>query len=736
MFVRRLKIFLLLVAVSMGLLIARLVWLQLVCGADYLSESLSSLERPAEWLETARGTIYDSRGRPMAVDQLSFDVSLHYDLVRLYDERFWRYQGLKFSRYTGSSDSPSSSAQRYLRREFSIDRGEARRIIDRLTDSESLTFDSLRSSVLAKSDALLAELADICGVPVSEILASAGRINDDVHVVRADVARRRLHRQREEVPVAVSGAAMIETLLADLVPDENERIKLIGQTRIYEMTQCHAALKGVSEDVALNVEDRFVGSFFASGRADRPVVVRTGKGRVYPYFESACHLVGQVGPVPNMYVEPVRPDGPPDDRELRAYRLGDRRGDWGVESLFEDYLRGDRGWQKFDIEGELVNRIEPVHGGDIHLTIDLALHRAIEQLFAEASFVPQEFAEALPLRGGVVVIDVPTGNILAMVSYPDFDLNSYYQYDNWHRINDPKNSAAYWCNRCLSRNYRVGSTVKPSLLLGALQGGVVNSETLINCPGRSDLVTDRPQCWNVYGCGAIDLRRAIRQSCNNYFIEIAERMGIDRTVGWLISCGFGRRLLGDDSGLDWHGAFGETAGSLCPLGRTRPSIGQLRYMSIGRGAFDSSILQLASSMATIARDGVFLAPSLITQPALTGRSAGRLASVQSVRLVKDGMRDVIYEPGGTGYRAFGDFDAESGRVPSGPDWPESTLRIYGKTGSTESSIFACFAASSDGRSIALAVVLEFEAKGGELAGPLARQILLACGELGYLPAPR
>ena len=136
---------------------------------------------------------------------------------------------------------------------------------------------------------------------------------------------------------------------------------------------------------------------------------------------------------------------------------------------------------------------------------------------------------------------------------------------------------------------------------------------------------------------------------------------------------------------------------------------------------DGSVLQFANSMAIIARDGVFVYPSLTLEPAVRPRER-RIASLSNVQVVQEAMRAVIYEVGGTAHQAFN---------PVG--WNEEELSLYGKTGTTNHSLFGGFARSKSGQCLALAVVVEDKEGGGKVAAPIGRRILEICGKLGYLP---
>ncbi len=135
----------------------------------------------------------------------------------------------------------------------------------------------------------------------------------------------------------------------------------------------------------------------------------------------------------------------------------------------------------------------------------------------------------------------------------------------------------------------------------------------------------------------------------------------------------------------------------------------------------ASILQIANSMATIARDGVYVSPALVAIPEVKNDTQ-RIATIDNCKIVQDAMRGVIYQADGTAYDAFLTFP-----------WSPDQVEVFGKTGSTDYSLFSCYAKANDGRCLAIAVIAETEAHGNEVAAPLASEIILACSELNYLP---
>ncbi len=682
MFHRRLIVLILLLVLVMSVLVSRLAWLQIMQGQKYLDTTLDSFKLPAQWIDTVRGSILDCNNRGLAVMEASFDLCLHYELTRLYDERFWEYQHECLRRLKKHEGKTEDQLKEILEEKY----GESRR----------------------EADKILADLTDLCNVDLKSFHQSIHQLNNKINDLKMVRARRVYCNKNDMKYISMPGIESIRQDFKRLVPDDIERAYLIGKEKIMEMNQEHTVLNSVSKDVALRVEEVYslskVGSI-------QPVSIQPVKKRVYPYGDVACHLLGQVGP---SSVSELSGSHPPAEKDFQAYHLSDRKGDWGIEKMFEPMLRGRRGWEYKDIQGNHI--IEPVArelGKDVILTIDIELQKAIQELFEAENYI-----------GAAVVIDVPTGYVRSMVSVPTYDLNTYYAHKNYKAINDPKDPGKRIMNRAISKNYQPGSTVKPMILLGALSMGVAHSGESIECHARLKDWRGYPK--EIKNHGLLDEVAALRESCNFYFIKLSQRMGPKRLSAWLDNIGRGRKILAWPMLFkDESYGFQETRGNLKPVRSQVMSVPESRFSSIGRGALDGSILHVANDAATIARNGVFMSPTIVKYPDPQQKTV-RVASVRQARTVVKGMYEVVNHVRGTAHKAFY------------PDvlWEPEEAVIYGKTGSTDYALFSCFVKAADGKCIALGLLVEQkDAGGGEVAAPMARKILALCGDLGYLPEP-
>ncbi len=676
----------------MSIIISRLVYLQVYKHDEFVAETEKLLQRAPRWLETARGTIYDRNGEVLANDVPEWRIKIHYKLARLFDRRYYLYFAHCYRHQEGKENAPDSEVLKYFTEKFGYQRYLAGEMID--------------------------ELAQLCNVSVEELREEINRVNDEIFSTRLWLARRKFYSSRNlERPVTHSK----EEYFADFekcVPDEYTRLRLIYYyTTIQEMEVPQVILKPVSREIALAVESHFNGEFLSETDSSRLITIGADKDRIYPFGDAAPQVIGQIGPTQAQFKRISWGDMPLPN-ELAGYQAGDRRGLWGIEYMFEDYLRGTRGWQQKDIDGDIIHKIDQSVGSDVILSLDIKLQADIQKLFAGNSSV------GLEITGGGVVIDVESGEVLAMVSSPGFDLNRFYEQEVYSSIwpdVTPAPLRTPLTNLALSWNYQSGSTLKPTNLLGGLEMGVIDSDTIFYVDGSKDW-TGGPS--DIHITGDIDVFQAIRRSSNFFPIKVFELLGPETAVDWLNKAGFGRRILAwpDDftTSRSWF-SFRETAGYVSTIGRKYPRMTDLRYAAIGRGPISCSVLQIANSMATIARGGVFLSPTLIKSP-VVDRAHIRIASEANADIIRKGMFDVINNPGGTAYDAF---------FPT--PWDSDVVALYGKTGSTDYSVFASFAESFDNRKVAVAVLAEVHKNGSEVAAPLVRDILELCGRHGYLP---
>ena len=490
------------------------------------------------------------------------------------------------------------------------------------------------------------------------------------------------------------------------VPDMNERLRIASEVDVAEMHQPQPLIKLETEDEVVAAQLKFL-------NIDGVEVLPSDK-RVYPYKNTACQLIGWVRP------------WNPDDNEPNDHSLGDMVGFSGMEYVCEPVLRGKAGKIVYDIDDEIVSTKDRQLGSDVHLTIDIELQQKIETLLNNPN-LNSKYGSGI----GIVVIDVNSTDILAMVSVPDFDLNTIRQ--DYGRLAQMKTKPLL--NRNIAEVYPPGSSAKPIILAIGLAEKKVRADEAISCPSVR-APTGWPNCWiyRSYSYGhdaqwAYDggniARNAIRGSCNIYFSHLAVRIEPRVMQEWLADFGFGKNAI--ETAISDRGIY-QSPGNISsgkPTAGYLPSIDpyERRFFGIGQGSFRSNPLQVANAYAALARNGYFQKARIIaSDPIDKGHSLA--LDNETLATINEGMWAVVNETSGTASEQF-----------AGTGFNARGIKVYGKTGSTERPYhawFAGFAKDNYGNVIAFSVVVEGGAHGGSDAGPIARDIITMCIEAGIL----
>jgi penicillin-binding protein 2 len=455
------------------------------------------------------------------------------------------------------------------------------------------------------------------------------------------------------------------------------------------------------------------------------VALDAGLLRDYPAGQITAHVLGYVGPVSEREL-----NGDP-LLELPEFRIGKN----GIERVYDEVLRGRAGLSRFEVnalgrEIKELYRHDGEAGHDLTLTLDLDLQRYVHQRLSGE------------LSASAVVLDVHSGDVLALVSVPGFDPAGFtggLSNDSWRELTS--NPMTPLVNKAIAGQYPPGSTFKMIVALAALEGGVAGPDHEIHCLGFTQLGRHRFHCWKRWGHGRLKLVDALAQSCDVYFYDLARRVGVDAIANMARRFGLGQTLEidlpGERPGLvpdrGWKQA---TRGVPWQLGETL-------IAGIGQGYMQATPLQLAVMTARIA-NGRAIRPRLVrADPAADGGAGGAAApsigvSDWSFRFVRQGMFDVVNSERGT---------ARVARLGH----PEVTLA--GKTGTAQvrrisqaervtgvrknedksweerdHALFVAFAPYREPR-YAVAVVVEHGGSGSQAAAPIARDILAKAIEI-------
>lgn len=449
--------------------------------------------------------------------------------------------------------------------------------------------------------------------------------------------------------------------------------------------------------------------------------------RYYASDTFACHILGYVSKINNTEYNNLKDKG---------YTINSIIGKSGVEESMEQYLKGEDGAKKVvtdslgNVSSELVTQ-EAVSGNNVTLTIDYRIQNVVENALKSTLENLQRGAlgkEAIPeaQSGSCVVLDVETGEVLAMASYPTYNINNFAngittrQWNNL--INDIKKPMF---NRAISGTYSPGSTYKMLMGIAGLESGGITVNEQYTDPGIYPY-SYNPKCW-IYTShntthGTINLAGALKGSCNCYFYEVGRRIGIDSVVSWAKNFG-----LGQKTGIELSG---EASGNIAGDNADGWSLGDTLSASIGQSTNLFSPIQLANYISTIANGGTLNKVSLIKNVGnnIKSISLSEVANFSKeftgvefetkelnisssyINAVKEGMYAVTTETGGTAADIFAD----------------SKVEVAGKTGTAQVSngannaIFVGFAPYNNPK-IAVVAIVEHGAEGYYLA-PMVKEI--------------
>ncbi len=353
--------------------------------------------------------------------------------------------------------------------------------------------------------------------------------------------------------------------------------------------------------------------------------------RQYPQDGFAAHVVGYVGEISEFEL-----DAP----AFLDYHQGDIIGKDGLEREYDHTLRGVDGQERVLVdnmgrERQMINAKEAVPGKDLRTTLDLDL-QAVAELSMEGK------------RGALVALDPRTGEVLAMVSRPSFDPNKFtgrISRTEWNEMANDKDKPLL--NRAIQAQLAPGSTFKPIMALAGLESGVIDDKTDFFCPGGASFYGHYFACHLKGGHGTISLHRAIAQSCDVFFYNVGNKLGIDRIAHYADLAGVGRRT-GIDLPNETQGTMPSTKWKL-RMSRQKWYAGETISVAIGQGAVTVSPLQIAAALGGLGAGGQWYKPHLLRKDAPVLLRKGNF-NPDNLQQVISGMYAVVNE-GGTGRAA-------------------------------------------------------------------------------------
>ena len=453
------------------------------------------------------------------------------------------------------------------------------------------------------------------------------------------------------------------------------------------------------------------------------VMIDVGSRRLYAFGRDTVHIVGYVGAVNESDLELT------DDPLLTLpdFRIGKN----GAEKVLESSLRGEAGSRQVEVNafGRVIrelNRRTGRPGDDQMLTIDLGLQQYVAARFGDES-------------GSAVVLDVHSGEILALASMPSYDPNLFtsgISQRQWRElIGHPRFPLS---NKAIAGQYSPGSTFKVVVALAALESGELSPHHRFFCNGSLKLGKRRFRCWRRYGHGHVDMVKGLKESCDVYFYEVAKRVGIDRIATMSERFGFGEKLNielpGEKPGLvptrEWK---------LAMIGEPWQG-GETLVVGIGQGYLLTTPLQLAVMVARIANGGIAVEPRILAEVIREGQPiqqerenfAPMGISPTHFDIVREGMLKVVNDPKGTAYGARIEEPALAMAGKTGSVQVRRISEREHRTGVTRNedrpweerdhALFVAYAPLERPR-YGVAVVVEHGGNGGTVAAPIARDIL-------------
>ena len=434
----------------------------------------------------------------------------------------------------------------------------------------------------------------------------------------------------------------------------------------------------------------------------------TNQRRLYPRNGFAAHAVGYVGEVSEQEL---------DTPEFAKYSQGEIVGKAGLERQYNDLLMGTDGQRRVVVdssgrEREVLESTEATPGHSLQLTLDLDL-QAVAELGLEGQ------------RGAVVALDPRSGEVLAMVSRPAYDPNAFAAHistEYWKQLTSGNDNPML--NRAIQAQFAPGSTFKPIVALAGLETGTIDDHDTFHCPGGATFFGRFFKCWQKKGHGNVNVHLGIVQSCDVFFYNLGNKLGIDQIAAYAEMAGIGKKT-GIDLPGEAEGLMPSTKWKLRTQ-RQKWYAGETISVAIGQGAITVTPLQLAAAIGGIANGGNWFKPHMVREAAALEPRHVDLRP-ESVASVVSGMYGVINE-GGTGAASRIEGVEFSGKTGSAQRI-SNDLRNSGVLDADEENAekdngwFVGFA-PRENPEIVVAVLLEGGVHGA-LAGPIARDVVKA-----------
>jgi len=446
------------------------------------------------------------------------------------------------------------------------------------------------------------------------------------------------------------------------------------------------------------------------------VTLRARPRRSYADGPMAAHVLGYLGEINQKQLKILKEQG---------YVIGDEIGQYGLERRWEELLRGQSGGQQVEVDAlgrrvRVLHEVTDVPGYTVHLTLDRQLQlTAYEALNGK--------------QGTIVALDVHNGAILALASTPAFDPNAFargIKSEEWNGL--IKDQLRPLNNRAIQGQYPPGSTFKIIMAIAGLEEGVIQPESFIQDPGFYTFGNRSFRDWKKGGHGAVNLHKAIVESCDTYFYQLGPKLGVDRIAKWARAFGLGEKtgvVLDDEKG----GTIPDTEWKRKRF-RQPWFPGETVSVAIGQGYVTVTPLQLANMMAAVANGGKLYRPYLVNKVESVDGATVREYGPELIRNIElkpdtlkrvhEALADVVNGAGGTGGAARSQIVRVAGKTGTA-----QVVEMKGGYVKTEQLAYfnrdhAWFVsyAPVDNPQIAIAVLVEHGGHGGDAAAPMAKKV--------------
>lgn len=445
--------------------------------------------------------------------------------------------------------------------------------------------------------------------------------------------------------------------------------------------------------------------------------------RYYPYGDTLTHALGYVAKLNKKELTKLEAED-----QATNYRATHDIGKLGIEKYYEELLHGVVGSQRVEVNnrGRVIRTLSltpPEPGHDLVLTLDIGLQQIAQYALKD-------------MRGAVVVLDAKDGGVLAMYSNPSYDPNLFVHGISSKNYKELLNPDRPLINRTTQGRYAPASTVKPHMAILALEEGLVTEQTQMWDPGFFQIpnVEHKWRDWRRWGHGHVDVYKAIEESCDTYFYDVAYRLGITKISDFMTQFGFGEL-----SGIDIH----EETTAIMPSkewkeARFRESWwrGDTISVGIGQGYWTATPMQIANATNILVNKGIDHPPHLVqvakkenevTQINNDEKPPVQLKNPHHWQIALDAMHNTVHKVTGTAHKAFkgATYDpagktgtAQVVSIAQGERYDAESL----KERQRDNAIYVGFAPYNDPQ-IVVSVVVENTGGGSTVGAPIARQLM-------------